>query len=580
MRNRRYIGRKGPLIVYGTEGSKIVKAFRNLPGVEVAHVERLNVLKLAPGGHMGRFIIWTKSAFEKLDKVFGTFVTPSELKKGYVLPRPKMTNADLSRIINSDEVQSVVAPIKKNIKKKVLKKNPLKNLSVMLKLNPYAQTAKRMALLAEKRRLKEKQEKLDKKRSPSPRLTPNLYTRPIGGGEAYEAFHYWRAILNVVRIDIQVRLPGSLPPPSLSLSLLEEIDFGRKQSRMAMALKRGMVTAKRNFSSLFETDGISIEGKPINLFSAINQALHIALETDPRAYVFGEDVGFGGVFRCTTGLIDRFGRNRVFNTPLCEQGIAGFAIGLAAMGNRAIAEIQFADYIFPAFDQIVNEAAKFRYRSGNQFNCGGLTIRTPYGAVGHGGHYHSQSPEAFFCHVPGLKVVIPRSPRQAKGLLLSSIRDPNPVVFFLSQRLAVEEVPEHDYMLPLSEAEVVHEGSDITLVGWGAQLTVLEQACADAAKDGISCELIDLRTLIPWDKDTVEASVRKTGRLLVSHEAPLTGGFGAEISASIAESCFLRLEAPVARICGLDTPFPLVYEPFYMPTKNKILDAIKATVKY
>ncbi|XP_048594367.1 2-oxoisovalerate dehydrogenase subunit beta 1, mitochondrial isoform X1 [Brassica napus] len=348
--------------------------------------------------------------------------------------------------------------------------------------------------------------------------------------------------------------------------------------------------------------------KSLNLYSAINQALHIALETDPRSYVFGEDVGFGGVFRCTTGLAERFGKNRVFNTPLCEQGIVGFGIGLAAMGNRAVVEIQFADYIYPAFDQvkrvfptlefdfstaeflirgfnsqIVNEAAKFRYRSGNQFNCGGLTIRAPYGAVGHGGHYHSQSPEAFFCHVPGIKVVIPRSPREAKGLLLSSIRDPNPVVFFEPKwlyRQAVEEVPEHDYMIPLSQAEVIREGNDITLVGWGAQLTVMEQACLDAEKEGISCELIDLKTLLPWDKETVEASVKKTGRLLISHEAPVTGGFGAEISATILERCFLKLEAPVSRVCGLDTPFPLVFEPFYMPTKNKILDAIKSTVNY
>uniref|UniRef100_M4EPY5 3-methyl-2-oxobutanoate dehydrogenase (2-methylpropanoyl-transferring) n=1 Tax=Brassica campestris TaxID=3711 RepID=M4EPY5_BRACM len=336
--------------------------------------------------------------------------------------------------------------------------------------------------------------------------------------------------------------------------------------------------------------------KSLNLHSAINQALHIALETDPRSYVFGEDVGFGGVFRCTTGLAERFGKNRVFNTPLCEQGIVGFGIGLAAMGNRAVVEIQFADYIYPAFDQvkrvfptlefdfstaeflirgfnsqIVNEAAKFRYRSGNQFNCGGLTIRAPYGAVGHGGHYHSQSPEAFFCHVPGIKVVIPRSPREAKGLLLSSIRDPNPVVFFEPKwlyRPAVEEVPEHDYMIPLSQAEVIREGNDITLVGWGAQLTVMEQACLDAEKvldfifqlkdnwfkvsnmglelimqEGISCELIDLKTLLPWDKETVEASVKKTGRLLISHEAPVTGGFGAEISATILERCFLKVKS-------------------------------------
>ncbi|KAK1262844.1 hypothetical protein QJS04_geneDACA009466 [Acorus gramineus] len=377
---------------------------------------------------------------------------------------------------------------------------------------------------------------------------------------------------------------SSSPPPTSELPKKMAITTALKTLRSRASSVRAM---RRCFCTVSSedrtTEGRPKDGTPVNLFTAINQALLIALETDPRAYLFGEDIGFGGVFRCTTGLAERFGRNRVFNTPLCEQGIIGFGVGLAAMGNRAIAEIQFADYIYPAFDQIVNEAAKFRYRSGNEFNCGGLTIRSPYGAVGHGGHYHSQSPEAFFCHVPGLKVVIPRSPRQAKGLLLSCIRDPNPVVFFEPKwlyRLAVEEVPEHDYMLPLSQAEVIREGSDITLVGWGAQLTVMEQACEDAAKDGISCELIDLRTLIPWDKDTVEASVRKTGRLLVSHEAPVTGGFGAEISASITERCFLRLEAPVARICGLDTPFPLVYEPFYMPTKNKILEAIKSTVKY
>ncbi|KAH1067922.1 hypothetical protein J1N35_032909 [Gossypium stocksii] len=314
----------------------------------------------------------------------------------------------------------------------------------------------------------------------------------------------------------------------------------------------GLVRRRKPFSTATCDGDGNGNAKSINLYSAINQALHIALETDNRAFVFGEDVSFGGVFRCTSGLADRFGKARVFNTPLCEQGIVGFGIGLAAMGNRAIAEIQFADYIYPAFDQIVNEAAKFRYRSGNQFNCGGLTIRAPYGAVGHGGHYHSQSPEAFFCHVPGIKVVIPRSPRQAKGLLLSCIRDPNPVVFFEPKwlyRLAVEEVPEDDYMLPLSEAEVIRQGSDITLVGWGAQLSVMEQACNEAENDGISCELIDLKTLLPWDKETVEASVRKTGRVLISHEAPVTGGFGAEISASIVERCFLRVLIPFSVFC-------------------------------
>ncbi|RVW48724.1 2-oxoisovalerate dehydrogenase subunit beta 1, mitochondrial [Vitis vinifera] len=293
------------------------------------------------------------------------------------------------------------------------------------------------------------------------------------------------------------------------------------------------------------------------------------------AYVFGEDVSFGGVFRCTTGLADRFGKGRVFNTPLCEQGIVGFGIGLAAMGNRAIAEIQFADYIYPAFDQIVNEAAKFRYRSGNQFNCGGLTIRALmelWAMVVIITHNPLNLSSVMF------PVVIPRSPKQAKGLLLSCIRDPNPIVFFEPKwlyRLAVEE-----FLSMITCASIRGRGTDITLVGWGAQLAVMEQACIDAEKEGISCELIDLRTLLPWDKETVEASVRKTGRLLVSHEAPVTGGFGAEISASMVECCFLRLEAPVARVCGLDTPFPLVFEPFYMPTKNKILDAIKSTVNY
>eukprot|EP00271_Cylindrocystis_brebissonii_P008239 TRINITY_DN22269_c0_g1_i1.p1 TRINITY_DN22269_c0_g1~~TRINITY_DN22269_c0_g1_i1.p1 ORF type:complete len:399 (-),score=35.56 TRINITY_DN22269_c0_g1_i1:1477-2673(-) len=325
------------------------------------------------------------------------------------------------------------------------------------------------------------------------------------------------------------------------------------------------------------------ETKRMNLFTAINDALAIALDSDPRSFVFGEDVSFGGVFRCTAGLSERFGRHRVFNTPLSEQGIVGFGIGLAAMGNRAVAEIQFADYIFPAFDQLVNEAAKYRYRSGGEFNCGGLTVRAPYGAVGHGGHYHSQSPEAFFCHVPGLKVVIPRSPRQAKGLLLAAIRDPNPAVFLEPKwlyRLAVESVEIDDYEVPLSQAEILSEGSDITLVGWGSQVSVMEKACQEAKKCGISCELIDLQTLIPWDTATVEASVYKTGRLLVSHEAPITGGFGAEIAARVTDRCFLRLEAPVARVCGLDTPFPLVFEPFYLPSVDKVLAAIKASVNF
>lgn len=321
----------------------------------------------------------------------------------------------------------------------------------------------------------------------------------------------------------------------------------------------------------------------MNLFTAINNALATALETDPKAVLFGEDVAFGGVFRCSIDLKDKFGKHRVFNTPLCEQGIAGFAIGMAAAGYTPIAEMQFADYIFPAFDQIVNEAAKYRYRSGNQFNCGGLTIRSPCSAVGHGGHYHSQSPESYFAHTPGLKVVIPRSPVQAKGLLLACIRDPNPCIFFepkILYRSSVENVPVSDYVLPLSKAEVLKEGKDITIVAWGSQVHVAYKAVQMAEAVGISCELIDLRTIVPWDVETVERSVKKTGRLIVTHEAPITGGFGGEIASTIQDRCFLHLESPIVRVCGYDTPFPLMHEKFYLPDALKNFEAIKKSVRF
>ncbi|WP_192022695.1 alpha-ketoacid dehydrogenase subunit beta [Shewanella sp. WPAGA9] len=322
----------------------------------------------------------------------------------------------------------------------------------------------------------------------------------------------------------------------------------------------------------------------MNMLHAINDALSIAMTDDERMVVFGEDVGhFGGVFRATSGLQEKFGRERCFNTPLTEQGIAGFANGLASNGMTAVAEIQFADYIFPAFDQIVNETAKFRYRSGNQFNVGGLTFRTPYGGGIAGGHYHSQSPEAYFTQTPGLKVVVPRNPEQAKGLLLASIRDPNPVIFFEPKRLyraSVGEVPAGDFVIELGKAEVVKVGSDITLLGWGAQMEILEKAAKMADKDGISCEIVDLRTLSPWDVDTVATSVKKTGRLLINHEAPLTGGFAGEIAAQIQQECFLHLESPISRVCGLDTPYPLILEKEYMPDELKTYEAIKASVNF
>ncbi len=322
----------------------------------------------------------------------------------------------------------------------------------------------------------------------------------------------------------------------------------------------------------------------MNLLQAVNNGLDIAMATDQRVICLGEDIGqFGGVFRATSNLQKKYGRERCFNTPLTEQGIAGFAIGLAAQGSVPVAEIQFADYIFPAFDQIVNEAAKFRYRSGDEFNCGGLTIRTPYGGGIDGGLYHSQSPEAYFCHTPGLKVVIPSNAYQAKGLLLSAIRDPDPVIFFEPKaiyRASVGQVPEGDYEIPLGVAEVVQQGTDITLLGWGAQMVQIIKAAELAAAEGISCEVIDLRSLLPWDRDCVAQSVTKTGRLLISHEAPRTGGYAGEISASIQEHCFLSLEAPINRVTGLDTPFPLIQEKHYLPDHLKIFEAIVATCNY
>ncbi|SFX48387.1 alpha-ketoacid dehydrogenase subunit beta [Marinospirillum alkaliphilum] len=322
----------------------------------------------------------------------------------------------------------------------------------------------------------------------------------------------------------------------------------------------------------------------MNLLQAINSALDTAMKQDERVLCFGEDVGaFGGVFRATSHLQEKYGKHRCFNTPLTEQGIIGFANGLATQGQVPVAEIQFADYIFPAFDQIVNETAKYRYRSGNEFNVGSLTIRTPYGGGIHGGLYHSQSPEAYFTHTPGLKVVVPRNPEQAKGLLLASIRDDNPVLFFEPKKLyraAVGEVPDEDYTLPLGQAEVLREGTDVTLVAWGAQVQAIEKAAELAAEAGISCEVIDLRTLLPWDHDTLATSLKKTGRLIINHEAPRTSGFGAELAASLQESCFLYLESPILRVTGWDTPFPLALEKEYFPNELRTLDAIKASVGY
>jgi len=311
--------------------------------------------------------------------------------------------------------------------------------------------------------------------------------------------------------------------------------------------------------------------KRMNLYSAINDALSMILETDSKSLIFGEDVSFGGVFRCTTTLLDRFGPQRVFNTPLTEQGIMGFAIGLAASGYTALPEIQFADYLFPAFDQLHNEASKWRYRSGGakDFNSGNLVVRMPCGAVGHGGLYHSQSPEGFFLGMQGVKVVIPRGPAQAKGLLIAAARCGDPVVFMepkILYRGAVEEVPVGEYTLPIGKAQVVQEGKDVTLISYGTMLYTCE-AAAKAAKEklGVEVEVIDLRTVHPWDKETVVESVNKTGRCVVVHEASRTGGIGGSVGAEVQERCFLRLEAPVTRVTGWDVPMPLVFESLIVP---------------
>ncbi|XP_045483335.1 2-oxoisovalerate dehydrogenase subunit beta, mitochondrial [Harmonia axyridis] len=345
--------------------------------------------------------------------------------------------------------------------------------------------------------------------------------------------------------------------------------------------------SKRNSHFIYKPDtNLPIQGKTekLNMFQAINNALDITLKTDKTAMIFGEDVGFGGVFRCTVGLRDKYGKERIFNTPLSEQGIAGFAIGVANMGSTAIAEMQFADYIFPAFDQIVNEAAKMRYRSAGQYDCGKLTIRAPTMAVGHGALYHSQSPESYFAHTPGLKVVIPSTAVKAKGLLLSCIRDPNPCIFFepkILYRSASEQVPLDDYELPLGKADVLTEGTDITLIGWGTQVHVLlEVAKLAQEKFKVSCEVIDLVSILPWDSETIFKSAKKTKRVIIAHEAPLTCGFGAELATSIQEECFLNLEAPVTRVTGFDTPFPHIFEPFYLPNKWRCLDAIEKIMNY
>jgi 2-oxoisovalerate dehydrogenase E1 component beta subunit len=321
----------------------------------------------------------------------------------------------------------------------------------------------------------------------------------------------------------------------------------------------------------------------MNIIQAVNDALRLEMRRDPNVVILGEDVGkFGGVFRASQGLQEEFGKERVIDTPLAESGVIGTALGMALYGLRPVPEIQFADFIFPAMDQILSEVAKYRYRSGGQYSCP-MVIRTPYGGGIRGGHYHSQSPEAHFIHTAGLKVVVPSNPHDAKGLLTSAIRDPDPVLFFEPKRVyraAKGEVAEGEVVVPIGKARVTREGSQVTVIAWGAMWHEADQAVTEAAGMGIDAELIDLRSLQPLDVDAITGSVRKTGRAIVVHEAPRTCGFGAEISALIQERCFLHLEAPVARVTGFDTPFPYTLESEYLPRAPRILKAIREVVAF
>lgn len=321
----------------------------------------------------------------------------------------------------------------------------------------------------------------------------------------------------------------------------------------------------------------------MNIIQAVNSALDIALGENEDVVLFGEDIGrFGGVFRATDGLQAKHGEERVFDTPLSEAGIIGTAIGMALYGMTPVPEIQFSDFIYPAFDQIVNELAKFRYRSGGQYPCP-VTVRTPYGGGIRGGHYHSQSPEAYFAHTPGLKVVVPSDPYTAKGLLLASIDDPDPVLFLEPKRVyraSRADVPDEAYRLPLGQAVVDRAGEHVTIVAYGAVLHEARRACELLADNDISAELVDLRSLVPLDEETLLASVRKTGRLVIVHEAPRTCGFGAELAALVAEKALLHLEAPILRVTGYDTPFPYTLEMQYLPDALKIFEACETVVDF
>ncbi len=336
-------------------------------------------------------------------------------------------------------------------------------------------------------------------------------------------------------------------------------------------------------------------GSPMTMIQALRSAMDVMLERDDNVVVFGEDVGyFGGVFRCTDGLQAKYGKQRVFDAPISESGIAGAAIGMAAYGLRPVAEIQFADYIYPAYDQIVSEAARLRYRSGGMFTSS-LVFRTPCGGGIYGGQTHSQSPEAIFAHVAGLRTVMPSNPYDAKGLLIASIENDDPVIFLEPKRLyngpfdghhdrpvtawskhADNLVPEGYYSVPLDKAAIVREGKAVTILTYGTTVWVAQAAAEDA---GVDAEVIDLRSLWPLDLDAITKSVKKTGRCIVLHEATRTCGFGAELVALVQEHCFYHLQAPVERVTGWDTPYPHAQEWDYFPGPARVIEALQRVLE-
>jgi len=333
----------------------------------------------------------------------------------------------------------------------------------------------------------------------------------------------------------------------------------------------------------------------MTMIEAIQSAHDVAMGHDERVVVFGEDVGFfGGVFRCTAGLQEKYGSNRCFDTPISELGIVGAAIGMAAYGLRPCVEIQFADYVYPAYDQIVSEAARLRHRSAGDFTCP-MVIRMPVGGGIFGGQTHSQSPEAIFTHVCGLKTVMPSNPYDAKGLLAASIEDPDPVIFLEPKRLyngpfdgqhdkpvvpwrnhTASDVPEDYYTVPLGEAAIRRVGNDVTVLAYGTMIYVAQTA---VEQTGVDAEIIDLRSLLPLDIDTINASVQKTGRCVIVHEATLTSGFGAELAALVQQNCFYHLEAPIQRVAGWDTPYPHAQEWDYFPGPARVGRALQQVME-